>query len=227
MGARTAATQLAEMMATRAARTNPPVFVGFRGEIAAYNPNDGTVKVSYYHASDQPTTTQWIPLMTLMAANGYGEAWGTEVGAQVAVLSFDPAGDHLIALGFTFNSGADFPMNVPPSEKWTVDKRGSSIKFQADGASPGDGQAGLNLEGAGYGSWVTPLLELAKKNLDPVTASAYNQQFAQALANAIMTAVAQMFTAFAVTVQPGSGVPPPTTVSVTAPTGSQTVRVAN
>jgi hypothetical protein len=154
MSIRLSTVEFGEMNAARALQSNPMMMRGWRGQVIGYNPSNHTVQVEYFHASDQPTRTQWMSLVVPSAVAGHGEGWGVENGAQVLVLELDPAGDDVVAIGFTYNE-VDKALGIPPSERWIVDKRGSSIKLTADGPEDGDGQGAVKVTAQAYASTQT------------------------------------------------------------------------
>jgi len=226
MSYRNEAHELGEMMAARAKRAIPLHQICFWANIWDFDPETGMVKVYYPHVANTPTWAQWLRYVSPAAIGGYGMQYGPERGALVLVLqmSLDPQNaDDAIVIGGIFND-PNPPPGAQSSELFIVDKRGSSIKLQIDGQNEGDGQAGLNLEGAGYASLVAPLVEAGAKNLDPVQQALlrfsdlvayHNWLFGTALP---AWAVAQL--------QPGSGAagPPPQDPPIL---GSQTVRAAD
>lgn len=220
---RHAAIQLEDTLAARSQRANPPMIMGWRGTVVGYNPDNHTVQVEYYHASDQPTHTQWMQLVVMSAAGGAGEGWGVENGAQVLVLELDPRGDDVVAIGFTYNE-IDKALGVPPSERHTIDKRGSYYKLTADGAEEGDGQGGAKLYGAGYtfvGSGGAT--EVGAQNLDETQQASLRFTDIAAYHDWLTTT---FLPAWAALLQGGSGAPPPPAMDPPS-LGSQTVRIAD
>lgn len=128
------------------------------GQIASYDPATHLV-VATYEVTDadgngQTITTPPSQLMVPWWGQGYGDQSGPEAGTQCVIAIVDPRGDEFLVLGFTANN-SDRGFGAPAGEKWTVDKRGSSIKFTADGATPGDGHGGLKSIAAAYHSTST------------------------------------------------------------------------
>jgi hypothetical protein len=223
MSLRHAATQLEGSIAAKAVQANPMMIMGWRGTVLGYNPDNHTVQVEYFHASDQPTRTQWMQIATGSAAGGAGEGWGPEIGAQVLVVELDPRGDDVVAIGFTFNE-IDKALGIPASERHTVDKRGSYYKLTADGAEDGDGQGGAKVFGAGYafvGSGGTT--EIGAQNLDQVDQADIRFTDIRAYHEWLQSTFLPQWAAL---LQGGSGAPPPPPLDPPN-IGSQTVRVAD
>lgn len=149
---------LTEAVRGAAMRANSSPWPFVLGNIDSYDPATHLVIASYNvaDANGNLVTIKTPPsqLMVPWWGQGYGEQSGPPVGAQCLVAIVDPKGDEFIVLGFTANN-ADPGLGAPSDEKWTVDRRGSSQKFTADGPTVGDGKGGLKDVAAAYRSIAT------------------------------------------------------------------------
>lgn len=105
------------------------------GLISSYDPNTYCVKVDLQPPVDEfgnCAQTNWIPLGTIWAGNGWGMFAAPNIGDQVIVHPQEGCPEALMASLFLY-SDEDRPLPVPSGEFWLVHQSGSAIKLTNDG----------------------------------------------------------------------------------------------
>lgn len=121
---------LLNAMSMRAALQSATRVARLHGIVKSYDPNTYSVKVSLQPSN---TMTGWIPILTGAIGQGYGVAYGPQVGDQAIVDFADGDVESAQVTGFIF-SDSDRPPPVPSGELWTVQKSGSFLKMHNDGS---------------------------------------------------------------------------------------------
>lgn len=99
------------------------------GTIDGYDPASHAVRVAL-----QPdgTLTDWLPLKTAWAGNGWGLFLAPSIGDAVE-LAFQEADGGVASVGWRFFNLAARPLPVASGEAWLVHKSGASLKLTNDG----------------------------------------------------------------------------------------------
>lgn len=121
--------QLENAITMRAALAASQKISRVHGLVASYDPNTYSIKVTL-----QPSgvLTGWIPILTGAIGQGYGVAYGPQVGDQAIVDFANGDVEAPTVTGFIF-SDSDRPPPVPSGELWAVQKSGSLLKMHNDG----------------------------------------------------------------------------------------------
>lgn len=120
---------LLNAMSMRAALQSATRVARLHGIVESYDPNTYSVKVALQPSG---TMTGWIPILTGAIGQGYGVAYGPQIGDQAVVDFADGDVESAQVTGFIF-SDSDRPPPVPSGELWTVQKTGSFLKMHNDG----------------------------------------------------------------------------------------------
>jgi phage baseplate assembly protein gpV len=99
------------------------------GLVQSYDPNTYSVKVTLQPSS---VLTGWIPIETHAIGDGWGIAYGPQIGDQAIVDFADGDPEAATVSGFIY-SDQDRPPPVPSGEIWTVHKSTSALKFLTNG----------------------------------------------------------------------------------------------
>lgn len=112
--------------ALRALATSAPLRLG---TIADYDASSYSVKVTL-----QPDgqSTGWLPLASPWVGNGWGLFLAPAIGEQV-IVDFQEANHEAGIAMLRLYDRRNRPLNVPSTEAWLVDARGSFIKLTVDG----------------------------------------------------------------------------------------------
>lgn len=121
--------QLQNAMTQRAMLAAAQKISRMHGLVASYDPNTYSVKVTLQPSE---TLTGWIPIETHAIGNGWGIAYGPQIGDQAIVDFADGDPEAATVSGFIY-SDEDRPPPVPSGELWTVHKSASLLKFHNDG----------------------------------------------------------------------------------------------
>lgn len=99
------------------------------GLVESYDPGTHSVKVTR-----QPSgkLTGWLPLSTPAIGNGWGVAYGPQIGDQVVIDYLGGDVEAGVVTGFIY-SDQDRPPGVPAGELWVMHSSGSLLKFHNDG----------------------------------------------------------------------------------------------
>jgi uncharacterized protein involved in type VI secretion and phage assembly len=121
--------QLQNAMTQRAMLAAAQKISRMHGLVQSYDPNTYSVKVAL-----QPSgiLTGWIPIETQAIGNGWGVAYGPQIGDQAVVDFADGDPEAATVSGFIY-SDQDRPPPVPSGELWTVHKSTSALKFLTNG----------------------------------------------------------------------------------------------
>jgi phage baseplate assembly protein gpV len=113
-----------------------------KGLVTSYDPENYAVKVKLQPSDIE---TGWLPIVTLMAGQGWGVYFGPAIGDQAAVAFEDGSVEAGFCLGF-LPSDEDKPPKVPSGEGWIVSSSEAFLKLLPDGVIGMKAPGGLNIE---------------------------------------------------------------------------------
>jgi phage baseplate assembly protein gpV len=100
------------------------------GNAVAWDPKAHAAKVT---VQPENKTTNWVPVSTQWAGNGWGDIAGLSEGEQVKLIWPEYGSDQASVVGRYFDSRNPPPQGVQPGERWIVHQSGSMVQWLTGG----------------------------------------------------------------------------------------------